>query len=97
MKILCQERYDEAVAYAKKIGDITLQECLERLQKWEDIRIAEGYEMVLYKDFAPHSMGFALRRDNGEVYIRGGLNFHGNPDESCSFTCDKTIGWQIHT
>jgi len=29
MKILCQERYDKAVAYAKEIKNDTLQKCIE--------------------------------------------------------------------
>ena len=35
MKILCQERYDKAVAYAKEIKNDTLQKCIDRLKQWE--------------------------------------------------------------
>lgn len=97
MKIHGQKRYDEAVTYAKEIGDTTLQSCLYKLQRWEDARVAEGYEMVLYNDFAPYSMGFALLRPDGTKHLCGGLIFHGNPDESRSITSDNTIGWQTHT
>ena len=37
MKILCQERYDKAVAYAKEIKNDTLQKCIDSL-----IRIPTG-------------------------------------------------------
>lgn len=97
MKILCQKRYDEIVAYAEKIGDKTLQTCLDRLQCWEDNVRDKGYEMELSYDFAPYSMLFALRRPDGTTYINGGLIYHGNPDESYSVTFDSTVGWQTHT
>lgn len=97
MRIACTERYNEAVAYAKQIGDKTLQECLDKLQRWEDSRSADGYEMVLYKDLAPYSMGFVHLRPDGTEHLRGGLIFHGNPDQSYSVTSDPTIGWQTHT
>lgn len=97
MKINCQERYNEALAYAETLGDSTLKECLDKLKRWEDARLAEGYEMVLYNDFAPYSMGFTLLRPDGTKHLSGGLIFHGNPDQSRSITSDNTIGWQTHT
>jgi len=36
MKILCQERYEKAVAYAKEIENDTLQKCIDRLKQWEE-------------------------------------------------------------
>lgn len=97
MKILCKKRYDQAVAYAKEIGDTTLQSCLDKLQRWEDNKRSEGYEMELSQDFAPYSMLFTLRKSDGTTHISGGLIFHGNPDKSCSITSDQTIGWKTHT
>ena len=35
MKIMCQEHYDKVVQYAESIGDSTLRECLERLERRE--------------------------------------------------------------
>lgn len=40
MKILCQERYDKAVAYAKEIKNDTLQKCIDRLKQGKKIPIA---------------------------------------------------------
>ena len=58
MKIRCQEHYDKVVEYAKSIGDTTFQNCIERLKQWE--KNSNGrYEIELYRDFAPHSFGFA--------------------------------------
>lgn len=36
MKILCQERYEKAVAYAKEIKNDTSQKCIDRLKQWEE-------------------------------------------------------------
>ena len=36
MKILCQEHYDKVVQYAKEIGDTSLDNCLKRLEQWEN-------------------------------------------------------------
>lgn len=57
MKILCQERYDKAVAYAKEIKKDTLQKCIDRLKQWEENPNCLC-EIELYYDSAPHSFGF---------------------------------------
>ena len=57
MKILCQERYDKAVAYAKEIKNDTLQKCIDRLKQiFENPNCP--CEIELYYDSAPHSFGF---------------------------------------
>ena len=72
MKIRCQEHYDKVVEYAKSIGDTTFQNCIERLKQWE--KNSNGrYEIELYRDFAPHSFGFAEVAANGSSGIVGGL------------------------
>lgn len=77
MKIRCQEHYDKVVEYAKSIGDTTFQNCIERLKQWE--KNSNGrYEIELYRDFAPHSFGFAEVAANGSSGIVGGLLYHGN-------------------
>ena len=40
MKILCQERYEKAVAYAKEIKNDTLQKCIDRLKNGRKIQTA---------------------------------------------------------
>ncbi len=52
MKILCQERYDKAVAYAKEIKNDTLQKCVDRLKQWEQ-NPNRPCEIELYYDSAP--------------------------------------------
>ena len=56
MKILCQERYEKAVAYAKEIKNDTLQKCIDRLKQWEENSNCPC-EIELYYDSAPHSFG----------------------------------------
>ena len=52
MKILCQERYEKAVAYAKEIKNDTLQKCIDRLKQWEQNPNCPC-EIELYYDSAP--------------------------------------------
>ena len=96
MKIRCQEHYDKVVEYAKSIGDTTFQNCIERLKQWE--KNSNGrYEIELYRDFAPHSFGFAEVAANGSSGIVGGLLYHGIADQSYAFTLSHIHGWSIHT
>ena len=52
MKILCQERYEKAVAYAKEIKNDTQQKCIDRLKQWEENPNCPC-EIELYYDSAP--------------------------------------------
>jgi hypothetical protein len=94
MQIKCEERYKEAMAYAEKTGNNTLQDCLERLEQWE---INRKYEVTLYHDFSPLSFYFEMNDKTGRRVMNGGVLYHGTPDESYAVTLDPTKGWQIHT
>lgn len=76
MKIMCQEHYDEVVRYAESIGDETLRECLQRLERRER-NPRHPCEIELYKDFAPYSFLFKERYPDGRVGLVGGLVYHG--------------------
>ena len=92
MIIKCQEHYNKVVEYAKSIGDNTLQQCIERLQQWE--KNSNGkYEIELYRDFAPHSFGFAERTPDGRTGVVGGVLYHGRPDESYAVMLNPFHGW----
>lgn len=96
MKIMCQEYFDAVVRNAESIGDCTLQECLDRLERWgQNARLTS--EIELYRDFAPYSFLFKQRYADGSLGIVGGLVYHGSPDCSCSYTLKKINGWSIHT
>lgn len=93
MVIKCEERYNEAMEFAEKIGDKSLQDCLNRLKSWE----RDGLTIYLYKDFAPYSFYFEEMREDGTRSMNGGLIYHGNPDQSRSFQIEPSTGWEIHT
>lgn len=94
MIIKCQEHYNKVVEYAKSIGDNTLQQCIERLQQWE--KNSNGkYEIELYRDFAPHSFGFAERTPDGRTGVVGGVLYHCKPDESYAIMLNPFHGWSI--
>jgi hypothetical protein len=94
MQIKCEERYKEAMAYAGKTGDNTLQNCLERLKQWE---INRKCEITLYHDRSPLSFYFEMNDKTGRRVMNGGVLYHGTPDESHAVTFDPAKGWQIHT
>lgn len=94
MKIVCQDHYDKVVEYAKSIGDTTLQECLERVRKYE---IHMKAEARLMRDRSKHSLYFELYDKADNLVMNGGIVYHGDPDESYSYTTDPTKGWQVHT
>ena len=93
MTIKCEERYQEAMDYAEKTNDKSLQNCLDSLKRWE----ANGNsEIILYKDFAPYSFYFEEMKDGNRI-MNGGLLYHGNPDQSYAVQLVSSIGWSIHT
>jgi hypothetical protein len=68
--------------------------------------LANGYNVELYPDFAPMSMTFAIKNDDGTVSLNGGFIFHGNHDNggdggaptfSVSLDNDSKPRWSIHT
>ena len=69
MKILCQEHYDKVVKYAKEIGDTSLDNCLKKLEQWENNPNCPC-EIELYRDFAPHSFGFRECYPDGKTSIK---------------------------
>ena len=96
MKIMCQEHYDKVVQYAESIGDKTLEECLQRLERWEQ-NPHHPCQIELYRDFAPYSFLFKERYPDGRLGVVGGLVYHGQPDRSCCFINRPFHGWMTHT
>lgn len=94
MVIKCEERYQEAMEYAERTRDKTLQDCLERLKQWE---INQNCEIFLCKDFAPLSFYFEMYDRNNNRVMNGGVLYHGNPDQSFAVQLISSIGWSIHT
>ena len=82
MKILNEEHFQNVKRYAESIGDTSLQNCLDRLKKWEE-NPDHPSEISLYYD--------------GSIGIVGGLLYHGIPDQYFAETLEPFHGWQIHT
>ena len=72
MKIMCQEHYDKVVQYAESIGDSTLRECLERLERREQ-NPHHPCQIELYRDFAPWMSGSVV------LFYRPSLSRLGDP------------------
>ena len=84
MKILNEEHFQNVKRYAESIGDTSLQNCLDRLKKWEE-NPDHPSEISLYYDHAPYSFGFTQRYPDGSIGIVGGLLYHGIPDRSLHY------------
>lgn len=87
----------EAIMAGHKMKNDSLLQILERYNN--DTR----GDFVLYPDFAPLSLLFAIMKE-GKIIMNGGLIFHGRHDgngsgssPTFSISITKTDGWQIHT
>lgn len=97
-------KLDEMLAYAKEIGDESLEECIKRL---EGIDENTNCETVLMADFAPRSLYFErYNKETGEFRGNGGVIFHGShdgggnggaPTFSVSLGGNTNARWEIHT
>lgn len=106
-------KLQEALEYAEKIGDTSLQRCLDRIKQTdENIRTNRNadVETHIYTDFAPLSFEFCrVEYKNGRDYkpdflSNGGIIFHGSHDgfgsgsaPTFSVCLEPTNGWSIHT
>lgn len=64
-------------------------------------------KLVLYRDFAPASFGYALRsRDDDRHFMSGGIIYHGphdgwgngsSPSFSVSNASARDAGWSVHS
>jgi len=97
----------DALAYFREVRKFA-----KEVGKWEDLRgklawLAQyqGCVTEVWKDFAPYSFAFVVKRASDMSFkFNGGLIFHGAHDRGgdggaptfsvCLEPCD---GWQIHT
>lgn len=107
MKDLTSGKLDEALAFANKINDNSLQGCIDRLKRFEE-NYREGGDNIetdITTDFAPYSFYFVRYRQNTKGFIsNGGIIFHGKHDNggdggspTFSVCIEPCNGWQIHT
>ena len=91
-------KLDESMAFAKRISDTSLEECLARLSKHS--RFGVDHYITLMSDFSEHGYLF-FENLNGECRMNGGIIYHGNPKEgykeNSSVQINHSYGWSIHT
>lgn len=95
-------RLDEIKAFAKEHELMeSFTQTFARLENYS----AKGYEVFLYRDFAPLSLEFVIKQE-GRFVLNGGFIFHGKhdgfgnggaPTFSVLLTDEKKTGWSIHT
>src|SRR5262249_9289932 len=102
LSIRCPDEFRAAIRKARELGGnarASLKLCLQRLGSGPDC-VCE-----LYKDFAPFSFYFVLKR-NGKTLFNGGVIFHGRhdgggngsaPTFSVSLSSERGERWEIHT
>lgn len=64
--------------------------------------MVNGNNVELYPDFAPYSLTFAIKDNEGNLRMNGGFIFHGktngsSPNFSVSLDGDTKPHWSIHT
>jgi len=101
---LTEGKLEEALEFAKTIGDNSLQACLDRLKKVEE-NYGGSVQTNISTDFAPYSFYFCRHdKESGDFKGNGGVIFHGKHDNggdggapTFSVCLEPCNGWQIHT
>lgn len=102
------EYYNSILDFSKKINDMSIVECLDRLKQiTSNINQKKSenlyYELYLYNDFAPYSFYFEIKNIE-DRFMNGGIIYHGKHDNggdggatTFSVNLTPTKGWAIHT
>lgn len=94
----CMKEIQKQLKYANEHNDNSLRDILSRLMHRP--RVADDHYIVIGKDFTDRSFTFT-EFINGTAEMRGGIIFHGYPDEgykeNYSVQLSKSYGWQMHT
>ncbi len=96
MKIMCQEYYDAVVQYAESIGDCTLQECLDRLERWGQ-NARQTSEIELYRDFAPTRFFSSSAMQTVLSVLSAVWSIMARRIVPAAIRWKKINGWSIHT
>ena len=100
MTVHCEQKLKKAKEFATKIGDETLEKCLQRLKNYESLEHIPGLKVNLYSDFCEHSFYFEIVRPDGSRFMNGGVILHGTGKETFSVLITgepKKPEWHIHT
>ena len=101
--VRCEEYFAEVRAFAATRPPAVLASLEDRLKEWREC----GCDVILTKDFAPYSFGFAFYRkgatDNDGPSIVGGLIYYGPGNPGSGFDILSTRldtsreGWEANT
>ena len=106
MKDLTNGKLSEELAFANKINNNSLQECLDRLKLVENnLASTDTIETLISCDFAKYSFCFErFSMPSGKFVGNGGIIFHGKHDNggdggapTFSVCLEPVNGWSIHT
>jgi hypothetical protein len=98
-------KLNEAIQYARSIGDQSLIRCLRHLNMVHgEEYFYKGGHTNIHTDFAPLSFFFVRFNAQNESVLCGGIIFHGKHDgfgsgsaPTFSVCLTPTNGWSIHT
>lgn len=101
MKITNKEAFLAARQHAEEIYDNSLQECLDRLSRWEYTNPNRPSTIYIGGDFAKYSLSFRQEYSDGSCGICGGIIFHSSKADkdnlSVSLSGRTDERWEIHT
>ena len=87
-------RLDEIKAFATE-HDL-MESFIDTFQRLENYS-NKGYEVSLYSDFAPLSLGFSIANQGRFDGKHDGFGNGGAPTFSVLISTEKKTGWSIHT
>lgn len=98
--IQCEEKWFNAQEEARNHYDNSLDKCVVNLMSWMHPQ-SQVKTIRVFADHGLHTFGFVEEREDGTQGVKGGIVFHGFPDEGYiqngSVQLSPTYGWQIHT
>lgn len=99
VNIYCKENWREALELSRKNYDKTFGECMLRMMSY--CTLPGVKETNIYTAYDKHCFYFEIKREDGSLYMNGGIIFHGFPEtgyqQNGSVQLDRTWGWSIHT
>lgn len=105
--ITCPEKWQKAWKVSKEAQrdgvikyEQSLQYMAEKCVNWMSQHL-DITKCVISSDFCEHSFCFALYREDGSLWMNGGLIFHGFPESGYktngSVQLSGSYGWASHT
>ena len=95
----CSDYFKEQLDYANRIGDTSLQNCLDRFLNRP--KRDDDHTINIRRDAYSERSFFFTEFYNGKIQLAGGIIYHGSPNDGYkqngSVQMNPSYGWQIHT